>query len=52
VTFADAEAAACQPTVRGINDFFTNPQASADGKQCTIDRIVLRAQGVAATTPN
>ncbi|HTA92179.1 MAG TPA: hypothetical protein VK745_21515 [Polyangiaceae bacterium] len=52
VTFADSEAAACQPTVRGIDDFFTNPKASPDGKQCTIDRIVLRAQGVPATTPN
>jgi hypothetical protein len=52
VTFADAEAAACQPTTRGINDFFTNPQAAADGKQCSIDRIVLRAEGVAAATPN
>ncbi len=52
ITFADAEAAACQPTVRGINDFFTNPKASPDGKQCSIDRIVLRAEGVPATTPN
>jgi len=47
-----AEAAACQPTMRGAADFFSNPKASSDGKQCTIDRIVLRAQGVAATSPN
>lgn len=52
VTFADAEAAACQPIVRGINDFFTDPKVSSDGKQCTFDRIVLRAEGVPATTPN
>jgi hypothetical protein len=52
VTFEKAEAASCQPSMRGMNDFFTNPKASADGKQCTIDRIVLRAQGIAATSPN
>jgi hypothetical protein len=42
----------CQPTTRGIDDFFTNPRMSADGKTCTIDRIVLRAKGVPATSPN
>ena len=42
----------CQPTTRGINDFFTNPRMSADGKTCAIDRIVLRAKGVPATSPN
>jgi hypothetical protein len=52
ITFANAEPTACQPTTRGINDFFTNPKVSADGKVCTIDRLVLRAQGVAATSPN
>jgi hypothetical protein len=52
ITLENAEATACQPTMRGTNDFFTDPVASADGKQCSIDRIVLRAQGVAATSPN
>jgi hypothetical protein len=52
LVFQNAEPAACQPTVRGTNDFFTNPKASADGKQCVIDRIVLRAEGVPATTSN
>ncbi|HEX3775276.1 MAG TPA: hypothetical protein VHV51_12480 [Polyangiaceae bacterium] len=52
VTFANSEPSACQPTVRGTNDFFTNPKASADGKTCTIDRVVLRAEGVPATTQN
>ncbi len=52
VTFEHAEPASCQPNSRGMNDFFTNPRASADGKQCSIDRIVLRAQDVPATSPN
>jgi hypothetical protein len=52
VTFAEPEAAACQPTVRGNRDFFSNPHASADGTECSIERIVLRAQGVPASTQN
>jgi hypothetical protein len=52
VTFENAEPGSCQPSTRGMNDFFTNPKVSADGKVCSIDRIVLRAQGVSATTPN
>lgn len=41
---------ACQPVMRGMNDFASKPRVSADGKHCCIDRIVLRASGVAATT--
>jgi hypothetical protein len=43
---------ACQPSVRGANDYFTAPHASRDGRLCCIERIVLRASGVAATTPD
>jgi len=52
ITFQNSEPASCQPSTRGMNDFFTNPRVSADGKQCSIDRIVLRAPGVPATSPN
>ncbi len=52
IVLQDSQPTFCQPTVRGTNDFFTNPRMSADGKTCDIDRIVLRAQGVAATSPN
>jgi hypothetical protein len=52
VTFAQAEASACQPIQRGENDFFSNPQPSLDGTECSISRIVLRAQGVPASTQN
>jgi hypothetical protein len=41
---------ACQPVIRGMNDFASKPRVSADGKHCCIDRIVLRAAGVMATT--
>jgi hypothetical protein len=52
ITFAEAEPAACQPALRGKNDFFSNPHASTDGTECSFDRIVLRAQGVPASTQN
>jgi hypothetical protein len=41
---------ACQPVMRGMNDFASKPRVSSDGKHCCIDRIVLRASGVMATT--
>jgi hypothetical protein len=52
VTFASGQAAACQPAQRGANDYFAAPRISRDGTNCCISRIILRAQGVAATTPN
>ena len=50
LTMASAEPDACQPVLRGANDFASEPRVSADGKHCCIDRIVLRARGVMATT--
>jgi hypothetical protein len=41
---------ACQPIMRGTNDFASKARVSSDGKRCCIDRIVLRAAGVMATT--
>ncbi|HEY4105184.1 MAG TPA: hypothetical protein VGM44_14900 [Polyangiaceae bacterium] len=52
ITFAEPERDACAPIQRGHNDFFSNPEPSPDGTQCSIDRIVLRAQGVPASTQN
>ena len=37
---------ACEPVLRGLNDFASRPRVSADGRHGCIDRIV----GVAATT--
>jgi hypothetical protein len=50
LTFENPEPKACQPTARGTNDYFSTPISSSDGLRCCIARIVLRAQGVAATT--
>jgi hypothetical protein len=52
LTLADADGTACQPSTRGQNDYFSAPQSSTDGKTCCISKIILRAPGVAATTPN
>jgi hypothetical protein len=52
VTFASPAQTACQPAQRGINDYFSAPRASADGLRCCIDKVILRAEGVAATTPD
>lgn len=52
LTFATPEAASCQPQFRGANDYFSAPQASVDGMHCCVSKIILRAQGVAATSPD
>lgn len=52
ITFASSAKSACQNLQRGTNDYFTAPRASADGLRCCIDKVVLRAEGVPATTPN
>ena len=52
ITFASAAKSACQGVQRGTNDYFTAPRASADGLRCCIGKVTLRAEGVAATTPN
>jgi hypothetical protein len=45
-----SDPSACEPVMRGTNDFASKPRISADGKHCCIDRIVLRAPRVMATT--
>jgi hypothetical protein len=52
LTLADADGTACQPSTRGQNDYFSAPVSSPDGKTCCVSKIILRAPGVAATTPN
>jgi hypothetical protein len=50
ITFANPERQACQPSWRGQNDYFSTPRSSPDGRTCCISRIILRAQGVPATS--
>jgi hypothetical protein len=45
-----ADPDACEPALRGANDFASRARVSTDGKHRCIDRIVLRAPGVTATT--
>ena len=52
ITLASPAKTACQPSQRGINDYFSAPRASTDGLRCCIDKVTLRAEGVAATTPD
>ncbi len=52
LTFAAPDAQACQPSVRGTNDYFSAPQTSSDGASCCVSKIILRGQGVAMTSPN
>lgn len=50
MTLATPEPEACQPDSYGPEDYFSAPLASADGTRCCIERIVLREEGVPATT--
>ncbi len=52
LTFADPDPSACQPSSFGINDYYSAPVTSTDGTSCCISKIILRANGVAPTSPN
>jgi hypothetical protein len=52
LTLSSPQTSSCQPSVRGTNDYFATPMTSRDGRQCCISRMILRAQGVAATAPD
>jgi hypothetical protein len=50
--FAASSATSCQPSQHGPTDYFATPYVSVDGKTCCVSRVILRADGVAATTMN
>jgi hypothetical protein len=52
ITRADADAAGCEASTRGQTDYFAAPRISSDGKKCCVSKIILRGQGVTATSPN
>ena len=52
VTTADSDPAACTPSERGTNDYFSAPRTSQDGQHCCVAKLILRAQGVPASGPN
>jgi hypothetical protein len=51
-TMAAADPSGCEPSTRGQTDYFAAPRISSDGKTCCVSKIILRGQGVAATSPN
>jgi hypothetical protein len=46
LTFDSADAADCKVNMRGQTDYISTPTASSDGLQCSIQQIILRAQGI------
>lgn len=50
LTMAMPQPEACTPLRMGMRDYASKARVSADGKHCCIDRVVLRADGVMATT--
>jgi hypothetical protein len=50
--FAASSSMSCQPSQHGPTDYFATPHVSKDGKTCCVSRVILRANGVAATTLN
>lgn len=52
LTFANPEPSACEPQQVGSNDYVSLPQKDTAGTQCTLNRLILRADGVPATLPD
>jgi hypothetical protein len=52
IKFSKSAPESCMPRSQGSNDYFSAVRASADGKTCCIDKVILRASGVAASSPN
>jgi hypothetical protein len=50
--FAAPSPTSCQPSQHGPTDYFATPYASKDGKTCCVSRVILRENGVPATTMN
>lgn len=50
--FAGPAPDACMPSDIGPTDWLTSPYISKDGTTCCIPKMILRAKGVAATTPD
>ncbi len=46
ITFGSPAAADCRVYMRGQNDYVSTPVASSDGLNCSIEQIILRAQGI------
>ena len=52
LTFASPATSACVVGSRGTNDYVVTPRPLNSGLECCIPRMVLRAKGVPASSPN
>jgi hypothetical protein len=50
LTMRTPDPSACALNNGGMNDYASKSRVSADGTRCCIERIVLRAQGVPASS--
>lgn len=49
---AKSTPSACAPSDVGPTDWLSTPRVSKDGKTCCVSKMILRSQGVPATSPN
>lgn len=52
VKLSESQPKACAPNVSGTSDYFSPPRASSDGKTCCLSKVILRASGVKASSPD
>jgi hypothetical protein len=46
ITYGSADSADCKLAMRGQTDYVSVPQSSSSGLTCTVQEIILRAQGI------
>jgi hypothetical protein len=52
IKFAKPAPQSCVPRSAGANDYVSPVRVSSDGTTCCISKVILRASGVPATSPN
>jgi hypothetical protein len=52
IKLSDSQPKACVPNLTGTTDYFAPPRVSNDGKTCCISKIILRAPGIKASSPD
>ncbi|HEY4395143.1 MAG TPA: hypothetical protein VGP64_13820 [Polyangia bacterium] len=46
ITFGSADSADCKLAMRGQTDYVSVPESSSNSLECTVQEIILRAQGI------
>lgn len=52
IKFGKAAPNDCVPSQQGTTDYYSPPRVSSDGKTCCLSKIILRASGVNASSPD